>query len=134
MAERIRLSRAKGWRLPPRAQSVARPSRWGNPYRVGADYEWKTGEPCPYPRAWTPGLPTFLDRRIIRCDSRATAVTWYRAWITEMVPIVARDAATCLAGWDLACWCPLDGEPCHADVLLDLAAAGVPSECAEADR
>ncbi|MGE2733815.1 DUF4326 domain-containing protein [Mycolicibacterium vaccae] len=25
-----------------------------------------------------------------------------------------------LAGRDLACWCPLD-DPCHADVLLDLA-------------
>lgn len=26
-----------------------------------------------------------------------------------------------LAGKDLACWCPLDGEPCHADVLLEIA-------------
>ena len=25
-----------------------------------------------------------------------------------------------LAGKDLACWCPLD-QPCHADVLLELA-------------
>jgi len=25
-----------------------------------------------------------------------------------------------LAGRDLCCWCPLD-EPCHADVLLDVA-------------
>ena len=25
-----------------------------------------------------------------------------------------------LAGRDLACWCPL-GQPCHADVLLELA-------------
>ena len=25
-----------------------------------------------------------------------------------------------LAGRDLACWCPLD-EPCHADVLLEVA-------------
>ena len=25
-----------------------------------------------------------------------------------------------LRGKDLACWCPLD-EPCHADVLLELA-------------
>jgi hypothetical protein len=27
-----------------------------------------------------------------------------------------------LAGRDLACWCPLD-QPCHADVLLELANA-----------
>jgi hypothetical protein len=27
-----------------------------------------------------------------------------------------------LRGHDLACWCPLD-QPCHADVLLELANA-----------
>ena len=34
-----------------------------------------------------------------------------------------------LRGKNLACWCPLD-QPCHADVLLDLAnrAATSPSE------
>ncbi len=26
-----------------------------------------------------------------------------------------------LRGRDLACWCPLDGGPCHADVLLEWA-------------
>lgn len=26
-----------------------------------------------------------------------------------------------LRGKNLACWCPLDGKPCHADVLLELA-------------
>jgi len=29
-----------------------------------------------------------------------------------------------LRGHDLACWCPLD-QPCHADVLLELANAPV---------
>lgn len=28
-----------------------------------------------------------------------------------------------LAGRDLACWCPLD-QPCHADVLLEIAHGG----------
>ena len=28
-----------------------------------------------------------------------------------------------LAGWDLACWCPLD-QPCHGDVLLEIANGG----------
>ena len=28
-----------------------------------------------------------------------------------------------LAGSDLACWCPL-GQPCHADVLLEIANRG----------
>lgn len=35
--KRIQLSRRKGWRMPPNTVSVARPGRWGNPYRVGVD-------------------------------------------------------------------------------------------------
>jgi hypothetical protein len=26
-----------------------------------------------------------------------------------------------LQGKNLACWCRLDGKPCHADVLLEIA-------------
>jgi len=33
---------------------------------------------------------------------------------------LAKAARNELAGKDLACWCPLD-QPCHADVLLELA-------------
>ena len=35
--ERIQLSRKKGWRLPANTVVVARPSRFGNPFRVGID-------------------------------------------------------------------------------------------------
>jgi hypothetical protein len=31
---RIQLRRTKGWRKPPGAVVVARPSKWGNPYPV----------------------------------------------------------------------------------------------------
>jgi Domain of unknown function (DUF4326) len=31
---RIQLRRAKGWRKPPGAVVVARPSKWGNPFPV----------------------------------------------------------------------------------------------------
>lgn len=34
---RVQLSRRKGWRIPPNTVVVARPSRWGNPYKVGVD-------------------------------------------------------------------------------------------------
>ena len=33
--ERIQLRRSKGWRKPEGAIVVARPTRWGNPYRIG---------------------------------------------------------------------------------------------------
>jgi hypothetical protein len=32
--QRVQLSRRKGWRLPANTTSVARPTKWGNPYRV----------------------------------------------------------------------------------------------------
>lgn len=85
---RVQLRRAKGWRKPPGAVVVARPTRWGNPYPV-SQY------------------------------GRIEALRLYREWITEVPELVA---AVCseLAGADLACWCPLD-QPCHADVLLELA-------------
>ena len=35
--------------------------------------------------------------------------------------IAPRLDLTSLRGMDLICWCPLDGQPCHADVLLRLA-------------
>ncbi len=33
----VQLRRIKGWRLPPNTVVVARPSRWGNPFKVGVD-------------------------------------------------------------------------------------------------
>jgi hypothetical protein len=91
---RLRLSRKKGWRLPAGAVNVARPSRWGNPFRVGA-----------------PGVPDV-----------PTAVASYRRALEAGDPrIPAREEIrAALRGKDLACWCALDG-PCHADVLLDVA-------------
>jgi len=35
MAERIQLSRAKGWRMPPNTVKVDRTTKWGNPFRAG---------------------------------------------------------------------------------------------------
>ncbi len=46
---------------------------------------------------------------------RVTAVERFRAWL----PSSGLDL-TELHGRDLCCWCPLD-QPCHADVLLELA-------------
>lgn len=40
MPKRIQLSRKKGWRLPPNTINVARPSKWGNPFRVEEYGRW----------------------------------------------------------------------------------------------
>lgn len=97
MPERIRLRRTAGWHKPPGVVVVARPTKWGNPFRVAPD----TSVP-----------------------DRATAVARFREFVTgdyDPAEYPGREQIRAeLAGRDLACWCPLDG-PCHADVLLEIA-------------
>ena len=52
--------------------------------------------------------------------ARAAAVTEYAVRLAGRADLLgaARDE---LAGYDLACTCPLDSGPCHRDVLLDIA-------------
>jgi hypothetical protein len=93
VARRIQLRRTAGWRKPPGAIVVARPSRWGNPYRVGVDG-----------------------------DAAACVAAYRRALLAGELAFTVDDVRRDLAGHDLACWCP-PGRPCHADVLLELAAS-----------
>jgi hypothetical protein len=120
--QRIQRMRTKGWRMPEGAVYVGRPSKWGNPYTVHAVH--RSG---PFDvrldgefRAQSTGL----------ADARRIAVEHYRnhlltewgrisgIWTPTITAIRAE-----LAGHALACWCPLD-QPCHADVLLELANGG----------
>jgi uncharacterized protein DUF4326 len=98
---RIQLRRTKGWRKPPTAVVVSRPSRWGNPYRVG--------------------VATAVYRA---AADRADAVALFAA-LAGASPTFRAMVRAELAGRDLACWCPLPppGEPdvCHAAVLLEIA-------------
>lgn len=100
--QRIQLSRKAGWRLPEGAVSVARPTPWGNPFRVGSALRF------PFDRAFGP---------VVRDRAHAVEVFACYADITSGYKLCARWD---LSGWSLACWCPLDG-PCHADVLLAIA-------------
>jgi hypothetical protein len=123
---RIQLSRKKSWRLPENAARVARPSRWGNPLWV--DHGSVVGQHWTHVRDnWGKGVFRWpevlysshsndadaLDNcirkfRILCTVSERDYPTRYEEWIAP------------LRGKDLACWCPLD-QPCHADVLLELA-------------
>ena len=54
---------------------------------------------------------------------RAEAVRRYRDdQLAGRLAVSVADVRAELSGRDLACYCPLD-EPCHADVLLDVANA-----------
>ena len=35
--KRIQRKRSKGWKMPPNAIYVGRPTKWGNPYKIGVD-------------------------------------------------------------------------------------------------
>jgi hypothetical protein len=101
---RVQLSRAKGWRMPPNTVVVARPGKWGNPYKVTTAY---SDEYCTIPA---------IDA--------AAAVDLHRQWLTGLLAGAlgdsTREALLELYGRNLACWCKI-GEPCHADTLLELA-------------
>lgn len=117
---RLQLSRAKGFNLQRlsmetnglEACRVARPSMFGNPFTIDSAVSYihgfgHTGE--------TP---------------RELAVRWFKQWLGGDVELHPESIAApsrieikrFLAGKNLACFCRLD-QPCHADVLLELANA-----------
>jgi len=127
------MRRTKGWRKPEGTIVVARPSRWGNWYVVGTMRDlW------PAFNGWQPTTDVVVyetrrHRWTGTCwggfDSKpqaaAFAVDLYRraldaAYVGRDGPLNQEFYLAGLAGHDLGCWCPLD-QPCHADVLLDLA-------------
>lgn len=109
---RVVLERTKGYRKPEGAIVVTRASKhYGNPFRVGRRvFEIE-------PRRSRDRSPGLTGNRVN--ITHRLAVELYRAWVNEHPELLAR-IRTELAGKDLACFCKL-GEPCHADVLLELA-------------
>ena len=96
---RIQRKRTKGWRIPEGTVYVGRPTRWGNPWAID-----------------DPNIGRRPDQSPWDIDD---LLRWYRSYV------IATEAEhpgwlAPLRGKDLACWCPLD-QPCHADVLLELA-------------
>ena len=96
MPQRIQIKRTKGWRMPANTVKVARPTMYGNPHRIGY---------CPMCGVTHTREECVAEFRAL-CNSDEA-----RERIRER-----------LAGKNLACWCK-PGEPCHADVLLELANA-----------
>lgn len=121
MPKRIQMSRQRPWRAEhPDAVIVARPSKWGNPFKVG---ERITDPDSVFRNAYINGVSLFRDGIV---EDRAHAVALFDFWVMAKVPFTQTDVRLELRGRDLACWCPLtdaDGNPvpCHADVLLEVA-------------
>jgi hypothetical protein len=94
---RIQLSRRRGWRKPPNCVVVSRPSRWGNPYRIGETYEGTT----------------------VR-DAHDAVILFRHGLESGRIALSRSEIVAALGGKDLGCWCA-PGTHCHADVLLEWA-------------
>ncbi len=142
---RLQLSRKRGFDMQAisiaanglPAVNVARPSRWGNPFDFRySEYCWialsygcnggRLGRQEASVRAFrewiTPlGLGQQLvsvDRGVSLGDGRRQVQIGPR--IAAGAPPTIDEIQTTLRGHNLACWCK-PGEPCHADVLIEMA-------------
>lgn len=121
---RIQMTRQRPWRADnPDAVIVARPSKWGNPYRpTRCDRRLHDDGLAEFAR---PHWHVSTDDEVLaaRWATRAEALAWavkvFRLRMTRLALLGLLDLHP-ITGRDLACWCPLTS-PCHADVLLELA-------------
>lgn len=127
--KRVQRRRSKGWRMPQDAKYVGRPSRWGNPYRAINGTMYGPARPV------EGGDLVAYSTHSAEENAVAAAIDQYR----HDVDCAVRSVLTAemirreLAGRDLACWCRLD-QPCHADVLLEIANPEAHGETTEAQE
>lgn len=98
---RIQRKRERGWRKPEGVVDVTRPGKWSNPFRVGYRHP--------------------VTKRPM---SAADVVQLFAAQFDTAVSRTAQANRAAvqadLRGKSLMCWCK-EGEPCHGDVLLNIA-------------
>lgn len=116
MPERLQLRRTRGWRLPAGARSVARPTRWGNPWHVGRCHRQADGTDSP-------------PQTVEQCVAWHRATVWSDRGDRHGIPSLDEIRGE-LAGRDLACWCPLD-RACHADSLIEAANSATCIRCGD---
>jgi hypothetical protein len=96
-----RLYTPRGRKKPLNTKIIDRRGDWGNSYKVGSL-----------------GVPDRATAaRLYERDLLAGKLRGYRSGRLLTVATAKKE----LAGFDLACSCKDDGEPCHGDVLLKYA-------------
>lgn len=118
MPVRIQRKRTKGWRMPEGAVYVGRPTIFGNPFHTANTVDgWRVADDNDVEYDYWP----------TKHAAALHATQLFYADLTNWGRLEHQDglaeAIAGLRGKDLACWCPLSS-PCHADVLLELAAKG----------
>jgi Domain of unknown function (DUF4326) len=99
--ERIRLSRAKGWRMPPNTVKADRTTKLGNPFVVGIE---GSAEECVKLHRYI--MSGYI---VLSCKATMEAQREHVAYV--------RANRRKFKGVNLACWCRA-GQPCHVDTLL----------------
>jgi hypothetical protein len=124
---RIQLKRTKGWKMPPNTVKVDRTTGFGNPFPVikGASISCGVTKPCWRVGTWDGPAMWYRDSA---AEAQKLAVDAYRSWVNQPAQSLVRDKArVALRGKNLGCWCK-PGDPCHADVLLEIANAVAPTD------
>ncbi|TVR12287.1 MAG: DUF4326 domain-containing protein [Salinarimonadaceae bacterium] len=123
---RIQLSRRRGFELQAASRAlnglpavvVARPTRWGNPWRVGEAH-------APSAAAAASRFRSAVLGRVLH-GTLLSPNAHPESYIGRIIADAPRD----LRGKILACWCA-PGAPCHADALLELANGPICEEVAD---
>jgi hypothetical protein len=123
MPVRIQRRRVKGWRMPLNTVSVTRPGKYGNPYHPGCGLGYGRINDDGKPVSWDIGDPR-------------VQVMFFKWHMDDMMKHRPADYEAYIAplhGKNLACFCKPD-QPCHADILLELANPPLSCQAMEEDR
>lgn len=112
--------------MPEGAVYVGRPSVWGNPYTIRdvaamfphTPLEERAATAVRLYRAELKHWGLLSDYHMVASERTVDAVGMAAAAVGAKN--MADYARSALKDKNLVCWCPLD-QPCHADVLLELA-------------
>ena len=110
--KRIQRRRSKGWRMPEGAVNVTRPTIWGNPFIHD--------DPAQAVTAYREYITRSQTAFKMGPDALRFATNVHKQSLHWDFPDYIRERIEQLRGKDLVCWCALNN-PCHADVLLELA-------------
>jgi Domain of unknown function (DUF4326) len=91
---RVQRKRIKGWKMPENTIYVGRPTKFGNPAKVG--------------EIWLTDFPPI--------ENNQKAVYLFEDYFLNNL-LLQEQAKSELKGKNLACFCNLN-EPCHADILI----------------
>lgn len=87
--------------MPPNTIYVGRGSKWGNPFRAVKNL-------------WA-GVTLSEVRKVLTPEEAVARYKKYELWY-----LLERYDIEQLRGKNLCCWCK-ENEPCHADILLEIA-------------